>query len=235
VKQVSVVIIGVVVLLVILLAACGPKAPPTPTPLTAAEIIEKSAEKMETLSSFHFELDQVGGGTPIAMGLEMTKAVGDVARPGKLKTTISATIAGMFLEVGIITVGETTYMTNPLTMQWEPLPSEFSAVALFNPDIGIKAIIKGVKNPTKLEDEEVAGIFCYHLKGTLDSSDLRPFVGSAALEGIPIGTEIWIGKDDFLLRQIKLEGRLTEAEKPGIIRTITLSKFDQPVTIELPE
>jgi len=87
----------------------------TPAALSASEIISKSSERMEAINSFHFVLDQVGGGTPIAMGLEMTNAVGDVVRPDRLKATISGKLSGMFLEVQIVSVGEEMYMTNPLT------------------------------------------------------------------------------------------------------------------------
>ena len=151
-------IVGIILLL--LLAACGKKeeatpSPQPPPPLTAAEIIEKCSERIETLNYFHFDLDQEGGGTPIAMGLEMTAASGDIARPDKLKIEISATTLGMSLEVGVITVGATTYMTNPFTSQWEPLPNEFTAVRLFDPDTGITAIIGGIEEATELGGEEI--------------------------------------------------------------------------------
>jgi len=228
-------IVGIILLL--LVVGCGKKettAPDEstqPPPLTAAEIIARASEKLEALSSFHFALDQEGGGTPIAMGLEMTSASGDITRPYKLKADV---FAG-FVEVRVITVGEVTFMTNPLTGEWEPLPNEFTAVRLFNPDTGIKAIIGEISNAVKLGEEKVAGALCYHIKGTLDSGDLSAISCGAAIEGISIDTDVWIGKDDFLLRQIKLEGQITRDEKPGIVRTLSISNFDQPVTIELPE
>ena len=228
-------IIGIIVLLLVM--GCGKKeeAPPPepapPPPLTAAEIIAKASEKLDALSSFHFGLDQKGGGTPIAMGLEMTAASGDIARPDKLKIKV---FAG-FVEVEVITVGEITYMTNPLTGKWEPLPSEFTAVKLFDPDTGLTAIVGGITKTTKIAEEKIAGVLCYHIKGVLDSGELRPISCGMAIEGVPIDTDVWIGKDDFLLRQIRLEGQVTEGEEPGIVRTLSVSNFDQPVTIELPE
>jgi hypothetical protein len=54
------------------------------------------------------------------------------------------------------------------------------------------------------------------------------------MEGASISIEVWIGRDDFLLRSIRLEGRITEAEAEGIVRTLKLSGFDVPVTIEAP-
>ncbi len=220
------------ILVAMVIGCAGPAD--TPTPLTALEIIDKSSEKMQGINSFHFVLDQVGGGTPIAMGVEMNKAVGDVARPDRLKTTISGTVAGMFLEVHIISVGEVTYMTNLLTGQWELLPTEFRALSVFDPNTGIAAIMRGIVDLTKLNDEEVDGVLGYRLRGSIDSGDLGPITGSS-VEGVAIDTEVWIGKEDFFVRLIKLEGKITEAEVPGIVRTLKLSNFNEEVSIELPE
>lgn len=230
----QILIVGIVLLL--LVAGCGTEETTTPlesevSPLTAAEVIANACEKLEALSTFHFNLEQEGGGTPIAMGLEMTAASGDVARPDRLKVRVSAG----FLEVQVITVGEDTFMTNPLTGEWEPLPNDFSAVKLFDPDTGIKAIMGKISGAMKLSEDRVAGVVCYHIRGTLDSGDLIAISCGAAIEGVSIDTELWIGKEDFLLHQIKLEGQITEEEKPGIVRILSISDFDQPVTIELPE
>ena len=222
-------------ILIAMVSGCtGPAATPTETPLTALEIIDKSSEKIQGISSFHFVLEQVGGGTPVAVGLEMNKAVGDVARPDNLKMTISGTAVGMFLEVQIVSVGEVMYMTNPLTGQWELLPTEFRALSVFDPDTGVAAIMRGLADLTKLNDEEVDGVLGYRLRGSIDSGDLDPITGSS-VEGVTIDAEVWIGKEDFFVRLIKLEGKITESEVPGIVRTLKLSNFNEEVSIELPE
>ncbi len=223
------------IILVAMVTGCtGPAVTPTEISLTALEIIDKSSEKIQGINSFHFVLDHVGGGTPIAAGLEMDKAVGDVARPDRLKMTVSGTITGLFLEVQMISVGEVTYMTNPFTGQWELLPTEFRALSVFDPNTGVAAIMRGIADLTKLSDEEVDGVLCYRLGGSIDSGDLRPITGSS-VEGVAVATEVWIGKEDFLVRLIKLEGKITEAEVLGIVRALKLSNFNEEVSIELPE
>ena len=206
----------------------------TPTSLTASQIIDKSSEQMQTLNSFHFALDQAGGGTPIAMGIEMKKAYGDVVRPDKLKMTISGTVAGMSLEVQIISVSGVMYMTNPLSGKWEKPPEAFEILSVLNPNAFIAAAMQGVTGLVKLDDEESGGVTCYHLSGSINSDDLSAITGSS-VKGAAINIEVWIGKDDFLLRSIKLAGKITETEVPGIIRTLNLSDFNEAVSIELPE
>jgi hypothetical protein len=220
------------IILMITVTGCTEPAP-APAPLSASEIISQSSEKMEAVNSFHFILDQVGGGTPIAMGLEMTNAVGDIVRPDRLKATISGTFSGMFLEVQIITVGEEIYMTNPLTGKWELLPAQFSILKVFDPNTGIAAIMKGMVDLARLDDEEMEGVICYHLSGSIASDKLRP-ITVTSVEGVAIPIEVWIGEEDFLVRHIKLQGKITEGEVEGIIRTLKLSSFNEEVSIEVP-
>jgi hypothetical protein len=202
--------------------------------LTPQDILNKTSESMQAVNSFHFALDQVGGGTPITMGIEMTKASGDIVKPDKIQTTISATAMGAVVEVKMVTVGGTTMMTNPLSGKWEVLSDQFKILAVFDPASGIAAITKSLANPTALQDESVGGTLCYHLKGTISSDTLSPITGAAA-KGVAIATEVWVGKEDFLVRQVKLTGKVTDTEKEGIVRTLAFSNFNQNVNISLPQ
>jgi lipoprotein LprG len=189
---------------------------------------------MQALNSYHFLLDQVGGGTPVGMGVEMNKAEGDIVKPDKLKATITGTFSGMSLQIQIVSVGGVVKMTNPLSGKWETPPVAFNVLGLFDPGTGVAAILKGLTDVSKLEDAEAGGVPCYHLSGSIKSENLNAITGSS-VAGISIQAEVWIGKSDLLIRDIKLTGKITESEVPGIVRTLTLSKFDEPVTIELPQ
>ena len=212
----------------------APTQVPSPTALTPAEIISQAGEKLGSISSFHFVLDHNGGGTPISGGIEMTKADGDVVKPDKLKMTITGAAMGMTIEVQLITIGDQTYMTNPFTSQWDLLPNDFKVLSVFDPNSGIAAILKGLNNPNKLNDEPIQGVNCYHLSGGIDSGKLSSITGSS-VQGVNIATEVWVGKDDFWPRQFKLDGKITDTEKPGIVRTLSLSAFNSPVSIVSPK
>lgn len=220
-------------MIIMVVVGCA-KSVATPTPLTASQIIDKSSQNMQNINSFHFALDQAGGGTPIAMGIEMKKASGDVVRPDKLKMTIDGTFSGMALEVQMITVGGVIYMTNPLSGAWEIPPAEFDILKVFNPNAFIASVMRDITGLTKLTDEESGGVICYHLSGSISSDDLSAITGSS-VQGVAINIEIWIGKDDLLLRTVKLTGKITETEVLGIIRTLSLSNFNEAVSIELPK
>ncbi|MBN1191879.1 MAG: LppX_LprAFG lipoprotein [Dehalococcoidales bacterium] len=206
---------------------------PSPTPLSAEQILAESSSKLEAAGSFHFELDHEGGGSPIAMGIAMLKASGDMVKPDKMKTTISGIALGMAIQVEVITVSHETYMTNPLNGRWELLPNEFQVLSVFDPATGVAAIMKNMSGATRLADEEAAGKTCYHISGEIDSGNLNSITGSS-IQGIMNRAEIWIAMDDFLPQVIKLEGRITEEEKEGITRTLSFSDYNLETKIEKP-
>ena len=55
-----------------------------------------------------------------------------------------------------------------------------------------------------------------------------------APEGETLHMEVWVGRDDYLVRKVRLTGRLVEADTPEIVRVLELSRFDEPVSIEPP-
>jgi lipoprotein LprG len=210
------------------------KTTTTSTILTASQIITKASDSLDTVNSFHFTLNQVGGGTPIGSGIEMTKVEGDIVKPDRLKALISGTVSGIYLQIQMISIGDVTYMTNPLTGNFEVLPVQFEVLSIFDPNNGITAIMKGIASLTRLDDEPSGGVACYHISGVIDSEKLSSITGGA-VQGVSINVELWIGQQDFLVRSIKLTGKITETEVPGIVRTLDLSMFNQPLTIELPK
>jgi hypothetical protein len=189
---------------------------------------------LDAVSSFHFTLDQTGGGTPIGNGVEMTKADGDIVKPDKLKATVTGTVMGMSLSMQMISAGQVMYMTNPLTGSWEQLSSQFAILSVFNPNTGVTAIMRGITGLARLSYEQSAGVDCYHISGSIDSASLSPITGSS-VQGTPIGVELWAGKDDFLVRSIQLTGKITDTEAAGIIRTLSLSSFNETIDIALPQ
>ena len=226
-----------VVTLVLLISCAKSTATTTATPsssLTAAQVVSKGSDKLDTIKSFHFTLDQTGGGTPVGMGMEMTKVDGDIVRPDRLKATVTGTVSGMSMGIQMISVGQVTYMTNPLTGGWEQLPSQFAILSVFNPNTGIATIMRGMTGLVKLSDEQSAGVICYHVSGSIDSQNLSPITGSS-VKGTSIRVELWVGKDDSLVRSVKLTGKITETEVPCIVRTLNFSAFDEALSIALPQ
>lgn len=228
---------AVLALLLMLTFACRSGTTPAPTELTtnlsAEEILAKAAEQFEALESFHFKLVHQGGGTPITMGLEMETVEGDALAPDRLSAVIEARVSGLFFEVSTIAIGDSTYLTNPFTGQFEDISNAITPGGFFDPARGVGSIIREATELTLIEETFLGDIPVFHLGGKVGSESLKSISGSA-IEGIVLDAEIWIGRDDFLVRKLTLDGRITQDEVDGIVRTITLSDFNEPFVIEAP-
>jgi hypothetical protein len=223
-------------------AACGSgedePAPMFSPGLAAPEIIDRCAEAMETVDSYHLVLSHSGGGTPAALGLEVTRIACDVTRPDRLAGDIEAMLMGSYVDLDLVTVGSLSYLTNPLTGKWEQVSTKFDAAGMFDPDTSHGAMLRAMADPTRINDEKVTGLDCFHIEGEMASGDLFPIVlllRLTPIEGAVVDAEMWVDHEEFLLRRIRFEGQVTADENPGITRTMTLTKYGQEVQIELPE
>lgn len=201
--------------------------------LSTEDILAKSYDSMQKAESFHFTMEHDTAGTPISKNILMTKLVGDIVSPDKLKATITGTYSDMAIEVSLVTVSGETYMTNPISGAWEPAPNSFKVLSVFDPGTGIASIIKGLSDVTALDEEKVGKTKCYHLKGNVLSETLAPLTGVSST-GVKIGTEVWIDKKTFHVQQVKLTGKITDSEADGITRTLVFSDYNKKIDITLP-
>ena len=225
---------GLFILVVAL--ACTADAPtPTPTPPPNAQLIlERSGEAMALLDSFRFEMSHRNGGTPIAEGLVVKEVLGDVVKPDKLKLSWEGTFGGFFVKSRVITLGGETYMTDPISGRWGPLTGDVNPLGFFDPAVGIASIMGDLTEVSLVGLETVGTAQAYRMKGKLPSLSLAPLLGTVASD-LMVDTEMWIGVEDMYLRQVVFRGRVTPGDPEDIRRTIKLSNFNQPVSIEVPK
>jgi hypothetical protein len=217
----------------LMIAGCS-SASPAPTAMSADSILSRSYDAMQSAVSFHFIMDHNSGGTTISTGTVMTRIEGDIAKPDKMQATISGTAMGLSVEIQLVTVGGKMMMTNPLNGNWETPSSVFDVLNVFDPGKGVAAIIKGMANPSILEDENVESVPCYHLKGAVPSEEMKPITGTA-VAGVNADVDVWIAKDSFQIQQIKVAGKIAAGDADGIVRTLTFNGYGKVIDIQLPK
>ena len=127
-----------------------------------------------------------------------------------------------------------TSLLNPSPAELaQPAPDSFKVLTIFDPSSGVAAIVKGLTNSALLTEEKIGDVLCYHIKGDIATPALAPITGTTAKDGT-IPAEVWIAKDTYFVQQVKLTGKITDTEKDGIVRTLTLSAYNVDVTITLP-
>lgn len=208
----------------------APTSTPTPTPINPQALLRESGLAMERLGSFQFHLGHKSGGTPLSPGLLLQEAQGTVIKPDKISAQFSGTFGGFAIKSGLITLGDDSYMTNPLTGRWESVPRQVSPLGFFNPSLGIAAMMSQVEQVALLP----GGKDVHRLKGRLPTEALAPLLGTT-LKGTTVGVELAIDGSHFYLLEATIEGTVTPGEPEGTVRLITISRFNEPFTIQPPQ
>ena len=209
----------------------APAPTPTPTPVNVEALIRRSGEAMAGLKTFRFFLSHPSGGTPLDLlpGLAIQEAEGAVINPDGLEARFSGALGALYVESNLITVADNSYLTNPLTGKWEAIPQEISPLAFFNPRDGIASMMSQVREVTLTSDNADE----YRVAGRIPAEALAPLLGKT-LSGVSVSVELIIDRRSHHLREARFEGRVTSGEPDGTIRVITLSGFDEPLSIEPP-
>ena len=158
---------------------------------------------MGALGTFHFTLDHnKGGGTPLSETVVVTEVEGDVVSPDSISIKFAGTFGRFAVKSSIVTIGDDSYMTNPVTGVWEQVSTGVSPLGFFDPQEGIGAMM------TKLQDGVLVSRTPkeYRIDGTLEVEALRPLLGNAT-HGSTVEAALTIDAETMFLKKAVLEGR----------------------------
>jgi LppX_LprAFG lipoprotein len=211
--------------LMLLLAACGGTPPPD-----AHQLIKDAQVAIQHVTSYHFKLVTDNPGT--GGNLLITGAEGDILVPDKLKANANALLAGNSVQVQFIAIGNQQYIF--LFGVWQTTTGLLDPRTLSDPQKGVAAILGHIQNPSTPSDSSVGGTSCWNISGKLDPQYLAGITGGGAPAGTTNDVSTCIGKSDKLPYQIIIKGQASAGDTNKTVRTLTLSKFDEQVTIEAP-
>lgn len=201
-------------------------------PSDPTAILERSGQATQDLASFRFDLTHNEGGTQFIPGLVVEEAQGDVVKPDRLALKFSGIFGGGYaIKSTLISVGGTTYMTNPLTGAWQEMDDTVSPLGFFNPSVGIAAMMLQLEDAEEAETDKDD---VHRLTGTLPASALSPLLGSA-IEDAYVDVELTIDAERHYLLEAIVSGRVIASDEEGIVRTIELRDFGEPIEIEAPQ
>ena len=223
----------------IIIACGGSEAEPTPSPTATPlppdpkEILERSGRVMASLNTFNFRMYHDVGSLEILEGLLIEKVSGKIVNPDRLSMEFSGSFGGGFaIKSEVITVGDQTYMTNPLTGNWEASDASISPVGFFSPTRGIAEIMGQTQNASLLDDGPTDGAF--RLSGSLPTTALSSLVGPT-LTDRSVDLEFKIDSATDYLLEVRFIGAVTPSDVENAERVIILSFFNEEVVIEPPE
>ncbi len=233
-------ILGAALLVVaVAISGCGEQGPPptpTPTPVDPAALVRQASQALGELDSFHFVLAHPEGGTPMLDVLLIQDAEGDVVKPDRLAVEFGGVFGGnIYIKANFISIGPDNFMTNPFSGAWERVPAEINPIAFFSPERGIANIFGNISNPRLLESDGPG----WHVAGKIPPQALGSIFGETISSGDAgasdwVSVELTLDAGTYLVRKVRMEGRITPAEPPGTVREITLSGFNESPEIEPP-
>ena len=217
-----------VLALAVLATGCGGSDGPSPE-----ELVAESVEATGAVESFHLVVNVENVPTP-GSGLGLTFVDGDIAVPDRMAAKVGGTFQGVPLSSELVIVGDDHWLKIPFVNRWQQVDVGLTVERFLDPAQGVLPVIESA---TELEDEgseEVGGVDTHRLAGMVRVADVAPLLGveEGAAELVPV--ELWIGKDDKLLRRLRVTGVLAPGDTAESVRTVELSAFGEPVEITAP-
>lgn len=212
-------------------------AEPTPTPLAVREALRGAVTELLQLESAAFTLEHLKGTTVLIAGLlEMRKASGVVVVPDKFRLTVEGetTFPRSFVEIGVVTIGDTAYMTDIITGRWLEVPLESLPLNPVNLGWTLAGIIEAVESPVVVGTARLNGIDTRLVRGRIQSEDLAGLVPGAG-EGFSVELDLWLEKSRHLLIQVLISGMVVSTDQPDTVRRLILDDINIPVDISPPE
>ena len=225
-------------LLVGLFVACGSENPTQP-PDEAAGIdaqlaIEQAVDRLLSLESAAFNLEHLEGSTVLVPGVLMTKASGEVSVPDRFRVTVEAEseFPRSYIEISIITIENTSYMTDVFSGGWSQVPTESLPFNLSGLGKTLAEIVAAVQQPRAIRAERLNDVDTLYITGGIASQDLSGLVPRAG-DDFPVILDLWLEKNG-LLRQVDIIGRVVPTDDADTVRRLTLDDINQPVDINHP-
>ena len=220
-------------------ASCsGAQATPTATPMPVdpGEALQRTVERLVDLQSVSFDLQHEVGSTVLLPGVLMTRAYGRALVPGMFDITVEGELLfpRSYLEIGMISIDDSAYMTNLINGQWEQVPPESLPINLGDFGVTLAGIVEEVEAPKLLGQDRLDGVDVYHIGGDIMSETLKELVPTAGT-GFPVALEMWIDRESGMLLQALITGQVVLTDVKESLRRLTLSDADKAITIEPPE
>lgn len=205
------------------------KKPTGPLP-DAASLLDDASEAAAEITSTHFVV-QTSGTVP---GLAVKSIDGDLAQDGKkvaAKGTATLDVMGSQAEAKFVLVDGTLYLDTG-GGQYTELPEEqakmvYDFSAVLDPERGVAKLIGSIAGAKTVASEEIGGVATYKIDGTATKEVVAGLVPQAKDD---VKVSLWVTEDGY----DPVQATATFPGDPGGKLTVTLSKVNEPVTVEPP-
>lgn len=223
--------IVVILALVAVAVACGGGGPAVPEPPPVGDLVAGVAEAMASVDTARFEMERSGAPVTVS-GIVFDSAVGVYRAPDASKTVLTGSGGDLAVELGTISIGERTWLTNPLTGRWEELEpgTGFNPAIIFDTEVGWRAILHSLIEPRYEGGIGDGGEGRWLLTGTIPPERIATLT-VGLVEPQPVEVRLLVDPATDLLRRVEFS---TEGDGGTTEWVITLAEFGEPVAVDPP-
>ncbi len=202
---------------------------------TARQLITTLQKNFRSVTAFHVVMQTQNLGTVTQNQVQIRSASGDIIMPDKIKAQATVILSGQAVIVNLISIGDTQYITDPITGQWRTIKGVLDPRTLTNPDTGIISLVGKLQKLTAPTDDVVGGIPCWRFTGQLDAKYIAFFTGGGVPAGTMLQTSACVGKADGLPYQISVTGQAAPGDTAQTVRSFNVSNYNEQIKITAPQ
>lgn len=202
---------------------------------TARQVLSTMQKNFRSVTSFHVIMKVDNLGNASGSEIQIRSADGDVIMPDKVKAQANVLFSGQPVSVKLVSIGDTQYLTDPITGQWRVVKGVLNASSLTNPDTGIISFAAKLQDAKGPVDDVVNGVPCWRVTGLLDAKNLAFLTGGGVPAGTMLQTSVCAGKADGLPYLLAVVGQAAAGDTAQTSRTFTLSGFNENISITAPQ
>ena len=171
-------------------------------------------------------MSNVGGG--------IVKVEGDINAAGNMEATVQLVASGLLINVDFVALSDIQYIKYPVVNKWQSMKPADSPIGELNLSAFSIRILDQITSTSYKGTDKKDGVDCYHINGMVAGAEVQAIAGSVDPTKL-FETDIWVGVDDGLLREVDLIGAMGSKEVDGTWRSIMLSKLNEVVDIKAPQ
>ena len=204
---------------------------PTPVPITVQEVLKNTEDALDAAGSMFFVLDHEDGFTEALGGLQLLHIEGEVTESA-MHVDAEANIGRVYVEVEAILIDTDTWLTNPLTGEWELLADDQNPIGFLRPIDTIKGIVIGLINPSFAKDPTGDGD--YEIDARISAESLSSML-SQVVEGSFGDAEVVIDRETYQLKSARIKGALQINDTVDTVRIIEISRYGEEFSFQAPQ
>jgi hypothetical protein len=222
-------IAGLMLILILILAACGSSGEPPPDPLS---LIDEAAGYIQTADAFAVTIERSGAPVYIdTTGLiNFLRAAGSYVAPDRVQARVRVLVGGIAGDIDVIAIGTDQYYRHPILTGGQWLNAEFSpgfnAENLVRSESGLGRAMNALQNVEMVGQEDIDGTAMWHIKGSAVGSEVAALTIGLIPAQDDVLVDLYIRVDNHHAERMVLVQPDTVSESEPIPSTWTVEVYD---------